>query len=615
MSSLMKCVDFEKQSLSHAKFPISYDIDRVAQTINELASQIQSNEELKNELVRVVVSARCVYQEMCQKKFEIPGSPTDKIASQLEMGSLEWQLDQIYLDFYIFVENIRKALENAEFLVREVANNFIKQWQWNKKFYRNNFVLTGVTLDTLQGWCEKLFECLWKTREQTRTIHSYLQQLNSIFLEVKGLHQSSHADEILVQQEYLAKEILLQLINKAFIVVKQPCSSSGHVQVLKKDVKFITSVRLLIGGEFALSIMNSIVKVSIISEQQARQIVETNTHTGAQICNLLHDQCRFEYNEMTRHLIANFLTAKFTKIHRPVKKDKEVTDDKFALLFESHLTIGDLIAEIQTMSLPIALIVHVRQESQARPSIFWDNSFALIDRMPFEVTDQVTWKQFSQALNQIFAYENNRGLTPENLHFLAEKFFNQRISFPVPDNLIVTWSKFCKENLPNRDFTFWKWFYSILKVTREHMRGPWQAGLINGFINKWSVNELLKDCADGTFMLRFSDSELGEKKLRILIHRIKFELSGCISIGWLHGNLDRSCVVKHVQPFSVLDFATRSLPDRICDLEELTILYPCCPKREAFDKFTTITARNAVTSFKDPYVKAGVVTVLRSSED
>lgn len=37
----------------------------------------------------------------------------------------------------------------------------------------------------------------------------------------------------------------------------------------------------------------------------------------------------------------------------------------------------------------------------------------------------------------------------------------------------VSWSQFCKEPLPERNFTFWEWFYAIMKVTREHLRAPW----------------------------------------------------------------------------------------------------------------------------------------------
>lgn len=44
---------------------------------------------------------------------------------------------------------------------------------------------------------------------------------------------------------------------------------------------------------------------------------------------------------------------------------------------------------------------------------------------------------------------------------------------------LLTWAQFCKEPLADRNFTFWEWFYAVMKLTREHLRGPWVDGYIN----------------------------------------------------------------------------------------------------------------------------------------
>lgn len=49
-----------------------------------------------------------------------------------------------------------------------------------------------------------------------------------------------------------------------------------------------------------------------------------------------------------------------------------------------------------------------------------------------------------------------------------------------------------------------------MKMTKDHLVGPWQADRIVGFINKEKTIEQLRQCQDGTFLLRFSDSELGK---------------------------------------------------------------------------------------------------------
>lgn len=96
-------------------------------------------------------------------------------------------------------------------------------------------------------------------------------------------------------------------------------------------------------------------------------------------------------------------------------------------------------------------------------------------------------------------------------HFSGEKAFRTAINFN-PDERAITWSQFCKEPLPERTFTFWDWFYAVMKLTRDQLRGPWTEGLIIGFINKRQAEEKLMKCPPGTFLLRFSDSELGMLK-------------------------------------------------------------------------------------------------------
>ena len=72
-----------------------------------------------------------------------------------------------------------------------------------------------------------------------------------------------------------------------------------------------------------------------------------------------------------------------------------------------------------------------------------------------------------------------------------------------------SWSLFCKEDLPGRDFTFWEWFLKILVLTQCHLASLWKEGLVKGCISKESAESMLKGKPAGTFLLRFSDSLLG----------------------------------------------------------------------------------------------------------
>ena len=42
----------------------------------------------------------------------------------------------------------------------------------------------------------------------------------------------------------------------------------------------------------------------------------------------------------------------------------------------------------------------------------------------------------------------------------------------------VTWYNFAKAPMPNRQFTFWDWFYSIVELVSKHMSGPWADGTL-----------------------------------------------------------------------------------------------------------------------------------------
>lgn len=46
------------------------------------------------------------------------------------------------------------------------------------------------------------------------------------------------------------------------------------------------------------------------------------------------------------------------------------------------------------------------------------------------------------------------------------------------DSMQLSWSQFSKESLPDRNFTFWDWFYAIMKLTREHLKSLWVDGYV-----------------------------------------------------------------------------------------------------------------------------------------
>lgn len=171
----------------------------------------------------------------------------------------------------------------------------------------------------------------------------------------------------------------------------------------------------------------------------------------------------------------------------------------------------------------------------------------------------------ASVLSQKFFENTGRGLSEDNITFLSEKIFGTL----VPLSSMVSWTKFSKEHIPGQTFTFWDWFYAILKLTTDHLRDIWRDGHIIGFLTRPRAEELLSSQAFGTFLLRFSDTKLGG-----------------ISIAYVEpNNLEKKVIM--VDPFCSNDLKLRKLPDRLHDFDHLTFLFPNTPKDDAFSHYYT----------------------------
>ena len=119
------------------------------------------------------------------------------------------------------------------------------------------------------------------------------------------------------------------------------------------------------------------------------------------------------------------------------------------------------------------------------------------------------WHRLRSCLNMKWKAETccSFDLSDRSLAYLGFKLFRGN---PFNDKSIVTWAMFNKENLVNRTFTFWQWFDSTLKLMKDRKCNKhWQQQAIVGFISKPDCESILCQQLSGTFMLRFSDSELG----------------------------------------------------------------------------------------------------------
>ncbi|KAM4737500.1 signal transducer and activator of transcription 6 [Anableps anableps] len=359
-------------------------------------------------------------------------------------------------------------------------------------------------------------------------------------------------------------DLLKVLIESCFVVEKQP------PQVIKTQSKFSALVRYLL-GETLVSGKPVTVRAQIINEVQARNL---SLALGDNVGELINNTAVLDRNTTTKTTYANFRNMSIKKIKRADRKGAEsVTEEKFALMFTSEIFITgyETPFRIQMISQPVVIIVHGSQDNNAVATIIWDCAFAEADRVPFVVPDRVTWKMMVETLNVKFCSEvgTNHVLNPLNKHFLAQKIFDQPEYTDDFSNVMVTWCQFNKEVLMGRNFTFWQWFEGAMDLTKKHLKAYWSDGLIFGFIGKQHVHLFLKESPSGTFLLRFSDSEIGG----ITIAYVTYE--------------NGMALIQNIQPFSRRDLEIRCLGDRIRDITDILFLYPNVPKHDAFKKFYT----------------------------
>ncbi|KAM4881815.1 signal transducer and activator of transcription 6 isoform 2-T2 [Thomomys bottae] len=436
-------------------------------------------------------------------------------------------------------------------------------------------------LEVVQGLVLKRIQ-IWKRQQQLagngapfeESLAGLQQRCESLVDIYSQLHQevgaASRELEPNTRESLITRldEVLRTLVTSSFLVEKQP------PQVLKTQTKFQAGVRFLLGLRFlGTSAKPPLVRADVVTEKQARELSlpqgpGTGTESTGEIMNNTVPLENSVPGNCCSALFKNLLLKKIKRCER--KGTESVTEEKCAVLFSTNFLLGPnkLPIRLQALSLPLVVIVHGNQDNNAKATILWDNAFSEMERVPFVVAERVPWEKMCETLNLKFMAEvgTSRGLLPEHFLFLAQKIFNDNsLNMEAFQHRSVSWSQFNKEILLGRGFTFWQWFDGVLDLTKRCLKSYWSDRLIIGFISKQYVTSLLLNAPDGTFLLRFSDSEIGG-----------------ITIAHVIRSQDGSSQIENIQPFSAKDLSIRSLGDRIRDLSQLKNLYPKKPKDEAF---------------------------------
>uniref|UniRef100_A0A672FU29 Signal transducer and activator of transcription n=1 Tax=Salarias fasciatus TaxID=181472 RepID=A0A672FU29_SALFA len=414
-------------------------------------------------------------------------------------------------------------------------------------------MLTG--LEQLQNWFTLTAQSLFQIKRQ-------LDKLGE--LVVKVTYESDPIPLQKPQMEERVKYLIYHLIKSSFVVEKQPCMPT-HPQkplIIKTGVQFTTKARLLV----KLPEVDYQLKVKATFDKSRQFFILTNNTKVMDIEDYSNGCLSVEF----RHL--QLKEKKYINGTKGNESLLSVTEELHSLSFEACFTVQGLTIDLETCSLPLVVISNVCQLPGGWASIMWYN---LLTDEPrnlafFGNPPRANWSQLSEVLSWQFSTFAGRGLNKDQLSMLGEKLLGQHGSC---GDYQVSWSKFSKENIPGKPFSFWLWLDFILELIKKHLMPVWNENYIMGFVSKETERALLKDREPGTFLLRFSESHLGG-----------------ITFTWVEREVKFNSVEPYTKnrltalPFADIIRDYKVISDGVVPENPLKFLYPDIPKDEAFGR-------------------------------
>ncbi|XP_060113391.1 signal transducer and activator of transcription 1-alpha/beta [Heteronotia binoei] len=514
----------------------------------------------------------------------------ESIKEKMQLHTMYLQLDIMRQDV---VRKITSLLNITEHTQNALINEDLVEWK-----RRQQIACIGgppnACLDQLQNWFTTVAESLQQVRQQLKKLEEleqkYTYDTDPITQHKKMLHDRTLG-------------LFKQLIQCSFVVERQPCmpTHSQRPLVLKTGVQFTVKLRLLV----KLQELNYKLKVQVVFD---KDVNEKNTVKGFRKFNILGTNSKvMNMEESNGSLSAEFRHLQL-KEQKNVSRTNEgpliVTEELHSLCFETTLEQGGLIIDLETTSLPIVVISNVSQLPSGWASILWYNMLSSEPKnLSFFLNPPCArWAQLSEVLSWQFSSMTKRGLNADQLNMLAEKVLGPNAG--TDDG--ITWSRFCKENMNEKNFPFWLWIEGILELIKKYLLCLWNDGSIVGFISKDGERNLLKDKEIGTFLLRFSESSR----------------DGALTFTWVEGPPEER-YYHSVEPYTKKELGAITLPDIIRTYKvmaaenipenPLKFLYPDIPKDHAFGKYYSRPKETSepmdVDSDRKGYIKTELISV------
>ncbi|NWX86411.1 STAT1 protein, partial [Nothoprocta ornata] len=571
---IYNCLKEERKILSSAQLLNQMEVGSVQNTVvgmldkqKELDAKVKA---IKNSVIDVEQDIKTLedvqdeYDFKCKTLQNREHEPNG--VSQEEFKKEQMNLKKMFLLLDIkrkeVVNKIIQLLNATEHTQSALINEELVEWK-----HRQQTACIGgppnACLDQLQNWFTIVAESLQQVRQQLKKLEELEQKLtydpDPITKNKQGLQDRTYS-------------LFKQLIQSSFVVERQPCMPT-HPQrplVLKTGVQFTVKLRLLV----KLQELNYNLKVKVLFDKYVAfrkfNILGTNT----KVMNM---------EESTNgSLAAEFRHLQLKEQKNAGNRTNEgpliVTEELHSLSFETQLCQPGLVIDLETTSLPIIVISNVSQLPSGWASILWFNMLSTDPKnLSFFLNPPYAkWSKLSEVLSWQFSSVTKRGLNADQLSMLGEKLL---ASGGAHDGLIP-WTRFCKENINDKNFPFWLWIEGILELIKKHLLCLWNDGCIMGFISKEKERALLKDQSPGTFLLRFSESSR----------------EGAITFTWVEGSQSGKPPQFHsVEPYTKKELSAVTFPDIIRNYKvmaaenipenPLRFLYPDIPKDSAFGKY------------------------------
>uniref|UniRef100_A0A8C9TZP6 Signal transducer and activator of transcription n=1 Tax=Scleropages formosus TaxID=113540 RepID=A0A8C9TZP6_SCLFO len=493
------------------------------------------------------------------------------MTNQREIRHEEMVIREMFLKLSVKREEVVRQMAEVLNLAEQIQYDLIKDKlpEWKR---RQQFACIGgppnACLDQLQTWFTAVAESLQQVRQQLKKLQE---------LEQKYTYEN---DPITQKKSFLedrAISLFKNLIVNSLVVERQPCMPTNPQRplVLKTGVQFTVKLRLLV----KLQELNYQLRVKASID---KDVTEKNTVKGFRKFNMLGTNTKvMNMEESNGSLAAEFRHLQLKDCKAAGIRTNEgpliVTEELHSISFETRLCQPGLTVDLEITSLPVVVISNVSQMPSGWASILWYNMLNTDTKnLSFFLNPPpVCWSQLSEVLSWQFSSITKRGLNSEQLSMLGDKLLEAAGN---PDGLIP-WTKFCKQNLNEKNFPFWLWMEGILELIKKHLLQLWNDGFIMGFVSKERERMLLKDKAPGTFLLRFSESSR----------------EGAITFTWVERSVNDEPLFHAVEPYTKKELTVVSFPDILRNYKvmaaenipenPLRFLYPDIPKDSAFGNY------------------------------